>query len=71
MPYRALYVVTIRPLRAITIDIQTFQEEKFPLAAVIRSSVPILLLDDWWWLWNVSSEDVSLEEVRQPHFDLI
>ena len=29
------------------------------------------LLDDWRWLFNLLAEDVSLEEVRKPHRQLI
>lgn len=25
------------------------------------------LLDDWWWLGNVPSEDMSLEKIGKPH----
>ena len=27
----------------------------------------VILLDDWWWLGDLPSEDVPLDEIRKPH----
>jgi len=47
----------------------TSEKPRFPLADLILKV--LVLLDDWGWLLDVLAEDVALDEVRKPHFQLI
>ena len=42
-------------------------------SAILPLKIVVLLgpLDDRWWLDDVLSEDVSLDEVRKPHVQLV